>query len=78
MIQFYIYIYLFFFKFFSHLNCYKILNKVPHRSWLIIHFKYSSVYMSVPNSQSIPPSHSPCLLTISSFSKSVSLPPFCN
>ena len=40
-----------------------------HRSMLVIHFKYSPVFMSIPNSLTIPPH----LATISSFSKSVSL-----
>ena len=39
------------------------------RPLLLIHLKYSSVYMSIPNSLSIP---SP-LATIISFSKSMSL-----
>ena len=48
--------YLFFFKFFSHLGCYRILSRVltlHSRSLLFIYFKYSSVYTSIPNSQSI-------------------------
>ena len=49
--HFYIYIYLFFFKFFSHLGYYRILSRVIHdsRSLLVISFKYRSLYMSVPN-----------------------------
>ena len=43
------------------------------RSLLVIHFKYSSVYMSIPNSLTIPSPHPSPLVTISSFSKSVSL-----
>ena len=49
MIQ--VYIYLFFFKFFSHLGYYRILSRVPmlySRSLLIIYFKYNRVYMSFP------------------------------
>ena len=37
------------------------------------YFKYSSVYLSIPNSQSIPPPHPSPLVTISSFSKFVSM-----
>ena len=47
-----IYMYLFFFKFFFHLHCYRILSRVPCKSFLLIHFKYSSAYMS--NSLTIP------------------------
>ena len=47
----------FFFKFFSHLGYYKALSRVPcavqFKYLLVIYFKYSSVYMSIPNSQSI-------------------------
>ena len=39
------------------------------RSSLVIHFKYSSVYMSIPNSLTILSSHPSLLATISSFSK---------
>ena len=42
------------------------------RSLLAIHFKYSSVYISTPNSLTIPSLY-PSLATISLFSKSVSL-----
>ena len=43
------------------------------RSLLVIHFKYSRVYTSIPNSLTVPLLH-PCpLVTIISFSKSVSL-----
>ena len=51
--------YVFFFKFFSHLGYYRILSRFPvlyRRSFLVIYFKYSSVYTSIPNSQSISPS----------------------
>ena len=49
---------------------------VHGRSLLVIHFKYSSVYMSIPNTLTIP---SPQLsqVTVSSFSKAVSLLLFC-
>ena len=130
-----IHIYLFFFKFFSHLGCYIILSRVPcdiHKSLLVIYFiyyyflknvcvfiylamlglswstqnvpcgmwvslqlwcvgskvcglcsiifKYSSVDMSVlhiltipPHSPSLPSHSSSPLVTVSSFSKPVSL-----
>ena len=44
---------------------------------LITHFKYSSLYTSIPNSITIPPLNGSLLVTISSFSKSVSLFLFC-
>ena len=47
------------------------------RSLLIIHVKYSSVYMSVPNSLPIPFPQAFPLATISSVFKSVSLFLFC-
>ena len=43
------------------------------RSLLVIHSKYSSVYMPIPNSPTIPPT----LATINPFSKSVNLFLFC-
>ena len=50
--QLYIYMYLFFFKLFYYLGYYRILSSVPcaiyTRSLLVIYFKYSSVYMSIP------------------------------
>ena len=52
----YFYMDQFFFKFFSQLGCYIILRKVLvlySRPLLFILFKYSSMYMSIPNSQSI-------------------------
>ena len=56
-----------------------ILSRVPvlySRSLLVIHFIYSSVYMSIPMSQFNPP---PCypLVTVSLFSTSVTLFLFC-
>ena len=49
--------YLFFFKFFSHLGYYEVLSRVPcavqFKYLLVIYFKYSSVYTSIANSQSI-------------------------
>ena len=58
------YIFIFLFKLFSQSGCYKILSRVQcwylsySRSLLVIHFKYGSVYMSTPNSLTIPPSSS--------------------
>ena len=53
------YMYLFFFKLFSHLGYYRVSSRVPcaiySRFFLVIYFKYSSVYISIPNSQSTPP-----------------------
>ena len=42
-----------------------------------VYLKYSSVYMSVPDSLTIPSPHSSSLASRSSFFKSVSLFPFC-
>ena len=47
------------------------------RSLLVIHFKYSGVYTSIPNSLTIPSPYPSPLKTISSFSKSVILFLFC-
>ena len=44
-----------------------------YRSLLVIYFKYSSVYMLIPNSQAIPPCNSSPLVTVNSFFKSVHL-----
>ena len=81
MIHLYIYLYLFIFKFFSHLGYDTIFSSIPcaiySRSLLIIYFKYSSVCMLTPNSQSIPPLPYSFLVTLSSLSKSVSLFLFC-
>ena len=69
-----LYMYLFFFKFFSQLGCTRILSRVPwaiNRSLLVIYFKHSSVYMSIPNSLTIPPLHPFLLVTISSISVSL-------
>ena len=49
-----------------------------NRSLLGIHFKYSSVYMSIPSSLTIPSPDSFPLSTISSFSRSVSFFRFCH
>ena len=51
---------------------------IPYnRSLLVIHFKYSNVYVSIPNSPTIPSLHSSLPATISSFSKTVNLFMFC-
>ena len=47
------------------------------KSLLVIYFKYSSVYMPVPNPLIIPSLHRSPLAPISSFSKAVSLFLFC-
>ena len=47
------------------------------KSLLIIRFKYSSVYTSIPNSLSIPSPYLSSQATISSVFKSVSLFLFC-
>jgi len=69
--------YLLFFKFFFS---FKLLQNIEQSSlWYILGpcwssiFKYSSVYMSIWNSQCIPPHFSSHLVTISSFSKPVNL-----
>ena len=52
-IQLHIYIYPFFFRFFSHTGYTEYLVEFPvlySRSLLIIYFIYSSVYMLIPNS----------------------------
>ena len=69
MIHIYIYIYPFLFRLFSHIYYYRVLSRVPHatrESLLVIYFIYSSMYLSISNSQFIP---SPCslLVTIISF-----------
>ena len=71
-----LYMYQFFFKFFSHLGNYRILSRASCavQQDLVVHFTYSSVYRSIPNSQSIPtfPAH-PYNWWVSLFSESVSL-----
>ena len=64
-----------------------LLSRMPHnieqnsmcysRSLLVIHFKYSNVYLSLPNSLTITSPHLFILATISSFCKSMSLFLFC-
>ena len=70
------YIYLLFFRFYSHIGHYTLLNRVPvlYSSFLlVIYFVYSHVYMSVPSPNLSPsPALSP-LITINLFSKSVTL-----
>ena len=56
-IQFNTHMHLFFSKLSSHLGITAYYAQFPvlcHLSFLVIYFKYSSVYMSIPNSQSIP------------------------
>ena len=51
MIQLYIDMHLFFFKFFSHLGQYRILSKVPCAAQQVLVgcvFEDSSVYLSIP------------------------------
>ena len=76
MIQLYIYMYLLFFKFFSQLvvlEYWAEFSALHSKSLLAIHLQYSSGYMSIPNSLAIPPPHPSPLVTMSVFSKSVSL-----
>ena len=64
------------FQIFFPLDCYKILRRVPvlyNGPLLVIHFKYSKVYMSIPHSLTIPSSSPSPLGTIDSFSKSLNL-----
>ena len=61
--QLYVHIYPLFFKFFSHIGYYGILNiefSVLY-SWslFVIYFIYSNEYVSIPVSQFIPPLFSP-------------------
>ena len=70
-----IYMYAFSPKWPFHPGCHIVLSRVPvlySGSLLVIHFKYTSVYMSIPNSLTIPSPHPPPPpATISSISKSV-------
>ena len=52
-----------------------VLSRTPRssRSLLVIHFKYSSVYLSILNSLTIPSPYPSSLATINSFSNSLSL-----
>ena len=64
----------------SHPGCHTALSKFPvpyGRPLLVFHFIHSIVYMSIPNSLTIPSLHPSPLLTISSFFKFVSLFLFC-
>ena len=71
--QFCVYLYLLFSELFSHLGYYRMLSRVPCAIQQVpVSYLYSSMYMSVSNSQSIPPPHFPPV-TKNSFSKSVSL-----
>ena len=56
-IQLYIYMYPLSPKLSSHPGCHITLSTLPvlhSRSLLVLHFKYSSVYMSIPNSLTVP------------------------
>ena len=58
--QSYMYMYPFSSKLPSHPGCHITLSRVPsaYNSFLlVIHFKYSSVYMSIPSSLTIPSPH---------------------
>ena len=77
--QLYIYIHPFSRKLPSHPCCHVTSSRVSHvlhsRSFLISHFKCSSVHMLISNSLPVPFSHPSCLVTVSSFSKSALLSP---
>ena len=52
--------------FFSHTGHYRMLSRVPYaynRFLLVIHFIYSSVYMSIPVSQITPPPYPLVIIT---------------
>ena len=72
--QLYIHINSLFFRFFSYIDHYRVLIRVScvlySRSFLVIYFIYSSMYLSIPISQFIPPLIS-SLETIRLFSASV-------
>ena len=52
----YIYINLFFFRFFSIIDYYKILNIVPCATQVfVVYFIYSSMYLLIPNPSFIQP-----------------------
>ena len=53
-------------------------SSMGYMSLLVVHFNYSSMDMSIPNSLTTPPPSPPPTATTSSFSKSVSLFLFCN
>ena len=59
----------------SHPGCRVTLNRVQCAicgTLLVMHFKHSTVYMSIPNSLTIPSLHPSPLVTITSFFKSPS------
>ena len=62
--------YLYFFKFFSHLDYYRVLSNLPYaiQQVLVGCFKYSHVYKSIPNSQLIPLHYPAPLVILSSLS----------
>ena len=70
MVQLYIYMYLFFFKFFSHLGYYRIPSRVPcaiQQALVYYYVIFSNAYMLTPNSQLIPTPWLSPLVTISVF-----------
>ena len=77
----YTYTHPFFFKFFSHKDYHRILGRVPCAIYILTllasHSIYHSVHMPIPNPESIPPPDLSSLVTISLFSKFVSLLLFC-
>ena len=82
--EIHIFIYLFFFRFFSLIGYYKIWSRVLvlySMSLLVIYFIYSSVYMLIPHSSFTHPHphppRPPPLVTISLLSMSVGLFLFC-
>ena len=53
-----------FFRFFSHIDHYRVLSSLCCWFSLVIYFTHSRVHTSIPISQSIPPPHSPfCIHT---------------
>ena len=61
----YIYIYSLLFSFFFNIGHYRVMRRVPCRSVLVIHFIYSSVYLST-QSHNLSISYDP-MVTISSY-----------
>ena len=58
VIQLHIYVYLFFFRFFSHIGYYRILSRVlvlGSMSLLIIFIIYTSMYILIPTPYLFPP-----------------------
>ena len=70
--QLYKYMYPLFLKFFSHIGHYRVLGRVPCViQWVLISYLliYSSVYMSIPISQLIPPCYPLPIFIIKEFAK---------